>query len=156
MTSACKGKWHIGQATNANIPIGRGFDSSIGYFNWGEDHYTQIRAQQACPLGEYPCNNDDYAFYLSNKQRNPHRHRDQTSVFLKDDPQCNGVDLWLYNGSYNGPAYGMNGTYGGYIYTDEMIRIINNAANDESKTPFFVYLAFQNCHAPLEVKFRFN
>ena len=45
----------------------------------------------------------------------------------------------------------MNGTYGGYIYTDTMIKVIENAARDESKTPFFVYLAFQNCHAPLEV-----
>eukprot|EP01084_Bolivina_argentea_P000011 19_1 len=134
------GKWHIGQATNANIPYGRGFDSSIGYFNWGEDHYTQIRAQQACPLGEYPCNNDDYTIYKHNTKRR-----------LQDDPQCNGVDLWLYNGTYNGPAYNMNGTYGGYIYTNTMIKVIESAAKDSNKTPFFVYLAFQNCHAPLEV-----
>eukprot|EP01084_Bolivina_argentea_P010611 19768_1 len=42
----------------------------------------------------------------------------------------------------------MNGTYGGYIYTDTAIEIIENSVKD---TPFFIYLAFQNCHAPLEV-----
>ena len=29
------------------IPHGRGFDSSLGFFNFGEDHYTQIRGGQA-------------------------------------------------------------------------------------------------------------
>jgi arylsulfatase I/J len=41
------GKWHCGMATPAHTPYGRGFDSSIGFFNFGEDHYTQIRGGQA-------------------------------------------------------------------------------------------------------------
>ncbi|KAK7231142.1 sulfuric ester hydrolase [Aureococcus anophagefferens] len=41
------GKWHCGMATPAHTPYGRGFDSSIGFFNFGEDHYTQVRGGQA-------------------------------------------------------------------------------------------------------------
>ena len=41
------GKWHAGQATFGHIPAGRGFESSLGFFNFGEDHYTQIRGGAA-------------------------------------------------------------------------------------------------------------
>ena len=34
-------------ATMAQTPHGRGFDASIGYFNYGEDHYTQVRGGKA-------------------------------------------------------------------------------------------------------------
>ena len=37
------GKWHCGQASKKHIPSGRGFNTSLGFFNFGEDHYTQIR-----------------------------------------------------------------------------------------------------------------
>ena len=36
------GKWHAGQATMHHIPTGRGFNTSLGFFNFGEDHYTQV------------------------------------------------------------------------------------------------------------------
>ena len=49
------GKWHCGQATPQLIPHGRGFDTSLGYFNWGEDHYTQIRGGNAASLGASAC-----------------------------------------------------------------------------------------------------
>merc|ERR1719159_467556 len=41
------GKWHAGQASPAHIPTGRGFDTALSFFNFGEDHYTQIRGGQA-------------------------------------------------------------------------------------------------------------
>eukprot|EP00937_MAST-01D_sp_MAST-1D-sp2_P005854 g5854.t1 len=41
------GKWHAGQASTAHVPHGRGFDTSLGYFNFGEDHYTQLRGGEA-------------------------------------------------------------------------------------------------------------
>jgi len=37
------GKWHAGMASRSlNIPIARGFDSSLGYFHGAEDHYRQV------------------------------------------------------------------------------------------------------------------
>jgi len=37
------GKWHAGQASLGQIPLGRGFDTSLGYFDAQEDHWTQLR-----------------------------------------------------------------------------------------------------------------
>eukprot|EP01083_Nonionella_stella_P034130 93448_1 len=37
------GKWHLGFASTAHIPLGRKFSSSLGYIGYGmEDHYSQI------------------------------------------------------------------------------------------------------------------
>ena len=35
------GKWHAGFATPDHIPIGRGYDSSLGYLNAGNDYWTE-------------------------------------------------------------------------------------------------------------------
>ena len=40
------GKWHAGGATYDHTPIGRGFDSSFGYFNFANDYFTEIDADK--------------------------------------------------------------------------------------------------------------
>ena len=102
-------------ASDAVIPKGRGFNTSLGFFNFGEDHYTQIRggqaqSQEAAPSGACPP----------------------------------AVDLW----KTDKPAYGVNGTYGGYIYTNEAIRVVKER---DTTRPFFLFTAFQNIHPPLQV-----
>ena len=37
------GKWHLGGINNWMTPVGRGFNSSLGYLTGGEDHYTQFQ-----------------------------------------------------------------------------------------------------------------
>ena len=37
------GKWHLGNLAPWMTPVGRGFDSSLGYLSGGEDHYTQFQ-----------------------------------------------------------------------------------------------------------------
>jgi arylsulfatase B len=39
------GKWHIGMATTAQTPRGRGFRTSLGYFHSFNDYFTQQRAE---------------------------------------------------------------------------------------------------------------
>ena len=36
------GKWHVGMATPDHTPTGRGFDSSLGYFQGSNDYYTEV------------------------------------------------------------------------------------------------------------------
>eukprot|EP00041_Stephanoeca_diplocostata_P021574 m.504162 g.504162 ORF g.504162 m.504162 type:complete len:330 (+) comp21856_c0_seq1:211-1200(+) len=55
-----------------------------------------------------------------------------------------GVDLW----QDDGPAYGKNGTYGGYIYTNHTLDAIDNLPTGEA---LFLYHAWQECHTPNEV-----
>lgn len=68
-------------------------------------------------------------------------HFDQTS----HEAICGrGVDLWG-NGT---PAFGRNGTYSAELYGGEAVRVV--LAHDIAR-PLFLYLAFQEAHAPVEV-----
>ena len=49
--------------------------------------------------------------------------------------------------SQDGPCH-KNGTYGGYTFTHEVVRVIE--AHDKTY-PLFMYIAFQNIHPPLQV-----
>eukprot|EP01084_Bolivina_argentea_P061874 113110_1 len=111
------GKWHVGCSSNAYLPIGRNFTSSLGYIcGWGEDHWTQIETLHEGSLGT-----------------------------------CSGVDLY----DTNKPAYGMNGTYGGYIYGNRALHIINEHNKNHKDVPLFLYLATQNNHDPYQVPIQY-
>ena len=45
------GKWHAGQSSADLVPAARGFDTSLGYLNGAEDHWTQARP--ACGVGSF-------------------------------------------------------------------------------------------------------
>ena len=112
------GAGHVGQASPRHIPIGRGFDQAISFFNFGEDHWTQIRGGQALSLA------------AAGQQRAP-------------SAACPpAVDLW----ANHTPAFGVNGTYGGYTFTSEAVRVIED---HDPAAPLAMYIAFQNIHPPL-------
>jgi hypothetical protein len=98
----------------------------LGFFNYGCDHYTQQRGGAAITssgeiFGHGP-----------------------GGIGTKGFKNCKGVDLW----KTDKPAYGMNGTYSGITFSNEVQRVITS--HDTSK-PLFMYIAWQNDHAPLEV-----
>ena len=39
------GKSHLGARSTAHLPINRGFDQHFGFLGGGEDHYTQVSAE---------------------------------------------------------------------------------------------------------------
>ena len=66
---------------------------------------------------------------------------------MKGEWGCSGIDLW----NTLGPATKAdNGTYGGYLYNDAAVRIIEQHPDPET-TPLFIYLATQTMHAPVQV-----
>ena len=71
-------------------------------------------------------------------------HWNQKRPACKD---ANTVDLY----QTNKPAFGLNGTYGAYIYRDEVLRIIKSTAAMADPKPLYLYMAFQINHAPLQV-----
>eukprot|EP00730_Choanoeca_flexa_P004670 TRINITY_DN11768_c0_g1_i8.p1 TRINITY_DN11768_c0_g1~~TRINITY_DN11768_c0_g1_i8.p1 ORF type:complete len:519 (+),score=110.86 TRINITY_DN11768_c0_g1_i8:135-1691(+) len=105
------GKWHQGFFTFDYTPVGRGYDSSVGFLVGGEDHFTQ-----------------DASWTTKCKMHS--------------------VDLW----NSTQPAFGRNGTYNGYTFTQRVVDLING--HDQSK-PLFIYHALHNTHSPIEAPQRF-
>ena len=120
-------KWHAGLYTDELHPVGRGFNHSLGFMAGSEDHYTQRLGKK-------------------------------------------GVDLWRDHA----PAYGENGTYSTFWMTTEATKQISqHASTHTASTPMvratcvavdvlarvvtalfvsqFMYLAYQECHCPLQV-----
>eukprot|EP00040_Diaphanoeca_grandis_P001071 m.17406 g.17406 ORF g.17406 m.17406 type:complete len:490 (+) comp11501_c0_seq1:50-1519(+) len=104
------GKWHAGHDLVFQAPTGRGFNTSLGYFNGACDHFTQKDGEDGC--GEV-------------------------------------TDLW---DSYK-PGFGMNGTYGDYLYAG---RAVDTIMRHDQTTPLFFYLALQCAHDPMESPQRFQ
>lgn len=52
---------------------------------------------------------------------------------------CAGTDLYRTNG----PAYTGNGTYGAYLYNDEVVSIVRS---HNLSVPLFLYVATQDAH----------
>eukprot|EP00666_Eupelagonemidae_sp_cell4sb_P001837 gene1837-6668_t len=148
------GKWHCGMASHAHTPHGRGFDTSLGYFEGAEDHFT------ACQCPETMCSgpNNAYTYERNSSAGNRCALSIDTSKGQAASPMPlrPGTDTIRYSGTgftdlwaTDRPAYGINGTeYNGYIFTREAVRIITaHPAAD----PLFIYFAAQNNHAPLQV-----
>ena len=63
--------------------------------------------------------------------------------------ECNhSTDLW----DTDKPGFGMNGTYGDYLYAQRAVSVIEA---HPASTPLFYYLAMQCAHDPMEVPDRF-
>jgi len=127
------GKWHLGFHTDEYTPVGRGFNSSYGFLQGGEDHWTH-----ECGAGETACHV-------------PWRPKGTTQNF----------DLWRQTEqNFPGDALvGLNGTkgdlatYSGYIFTAEVVRLVTT--HKPSDGPLFIYWALHNTHAPIEAPQRF-
>jgi len=92
------GKWHAGFASKSqNIPVSRGFDSSLAFFHGAEDHYTQTCGGNVrCSRGKFTdlWFNDGPAAGLNGTDYSCHIWRDRALQILKEhDPL---VPLFLF------------------------------------------------------------
>mgnify|MGYP000359393812 CR=1 FL=1 len=106
--TAVFGKWHGGAHVEGQLPHNRGFDSSLGFLNGNEDHYTHY--------------------------------------FGIDS----GYDMWA-----NETNMYDNSTYGGTLYRQQAVNTILNF-NASAHAGLFLYLAFQNTHAPYQVPVQYE
>ncbi|RUS78916.1 hypothetical protein EGW08_013329 [Elysia chlorotica] len=121
-TTHALGKWHLGLYKKEYTPLHRGFDTFYGYWEGGEDYYTY-----------YNC--DTFHNRTIEEEEIPSQ---------KEGPWC-GFDLR----DMETPVTNMNGTYSTHLYTGKAVDIVKNASNSEK--PFFLYLAYQAVHTPMEV-----
>ncbi|KAG7344238.1 sulfatase [Nitzschia inconspicua] len=138
------GKWHQGFYAPHYTPLGRGFDTSFGFYMGGSDHFTSC---QACP------NNIPPPDFANHSITCPANYKRSSGCNLTC-PQEGGIDLFRDNR----PAIGENGTYTAYLWSKEAVRVIEGNANRNSKAirnnhpiqPLFLYLALHNVHQPVE------
>jgi len=147
------GKWHLGFHTGAYTPVARGFNSSWGFLEGGEDHWDH-----ACGAGAAAC-------------EVPWRPRGSEANFdlwEQSDDDFPGRPLLGYNGTRGDLA-----TYSGFIFTRRVVELIERhgtdadadadadassgsaSSADASSPPLFVYWALHNTHAPIEAPRRF-
>ncbi|XP_071089640.1 arylsulfatase B-like [Haliotis cracherodii] len=118
------GKWHLGFYKEEYLPTNRGFDSYYGYLTGSEDYLTHKR-----------CDNHNYS--IGDIFEDPNTYGNLKADFC-------GLDLH----DDTKPVFNETGHYSAHLFTEKAINVIEN--HEESK-PFFLYMAYQSVHAPLQV-----
>ena len=116
------GKWHLGYRSPELTPTRRGFETHFGYYQHGEDYFTH-RFDDGCgaPDSGYDFNN-------------------ATNLTAPADFAVPRTQV------------GTGGVYSAYTFTSEAQRLVRrHAATRGADAPFYLYAAFQNVHAPVEV-----
>eukprot|EP00729_Bicosta_minor_P006271 gene6271-24392_t len=148
------GKWHLGYTTWEHTPTFRGFESFYGYYNCAEDYFThsqpphnstwgldfhddkQPNCGKGCSRPAWEANlppaklAECMAESASASCVKPNQHPWQSGCWTCDD-----VDH-----------------YSTHLISNRVISVISNhVARHGSAAPFFLYLPFQDTHAPAEV-----
>ena len=125
------GKWDAGMATPQHTPRGRGFDTSLVYYNHENDYWT--RQQGGCITN------------ITDPETGKERAR-----------HVGCIDLW----SDDGPAHAVNAsageTYEEYIFKAEALRVLDRHASSKTAAPLFLYYAAHVAHQPYEVPDSYN
>lgn len=124
--TAMFGKWHLGMYQKAYYPSSRGFDEFIGYMQGCISHGTRIA--NCCQAPNNPQNWSDFVCSAPSSGKD-----------------YRGSD-W-FNGT--GPDLTGNNTASSEVLAGHAERYIA-AHQAPSSAPFFLYLPFQNIHAPYD------
>jgi len=118
------GKWHLGLFDYAYHPTRRGFDTQFGYLSGEEDYMTHM-------TGQY------LDFWRSAS--------DPTSpTGVVGGPTWNYTNYSAYAPCDHPSVHSM------FVFAAEAEGIIAKHARETPTTPLFLYLPFQNVHAPLD------
>ncbi|CAL1531381.1 unnamed protein product [Lymnaea stagnalis] len=133
------GKWHLGLYKKEYTPLNRGFDTFYGYWEGGEDYYTY-----------YNCD----TFHNKTIDEGPTITRSYSPKDISSGTHDKAVQWCGYDlRDMDRPVTNMNGTYSTHLYTKKAIDVINQARIAEK--PFFLYLAYQAVHSPMEVPLKY-
>jgi arylsulfatase I/J len=123
------GKWDVGMATPKHTPQGRGYDSSLHYFEHKNDYWTQQCVQSTC------------CPHYGGKSVDSEWEGPMPDTFYN----LTLTDLW----DTNQPARHLNGTdYEEFIFLRRMKEIIRN---HNASGPLFLFYAPHVAHCPLQV-----
>ena len=124
------GKWDVGMATPKHTPYGRGYETSLNYFEHKNDYWTQECAQSICCKPESSTENN-------NARSADYAHDEYQNLSI--------TDLW----DTNEPARDLNGTdYEEFLFLRRMLHILDEHNHSE---PLFLFYAPHVAHCPLQV-----
>ena len=150
------GKWHMGFHTAEYTPVGRGFNTSWGFLEGGEDHYTE-----RCGAGQVTCDGPG--------GRKSSQYPDLWAQNV-DGAGFPGKPLHSRVGNVSASKPGLDSTYTAMMFTARVVDIVKDAGaavraaesaverqrgGATAAAPFFVYWALHNTHAPIEAPTRF-
>jgi arylsulfatase A-like enzyme len=154
------GKWDVGMATPKHTPYGRGYHTSLHYFEHKNDYWTQGCMQSTC-CPYYGMSETEEERQQNHCSHHHHHHQDDPT-HVQGSGVNNGVyDQHYYNLSLidlwdtHFPATHLNGTdYEEFIFLKRMKRIIRDHGTSESKDPtepLLLVYAPHVAHCPLQV-----
>jgi len=106
------GKWDVGMASHEQTPHGRGYDTSLGFFNHAPDKWSQVTTQISCP-----------------DPTKPHAQVPMVDLFMSGDTE----------GRRTRPAKHLNGT--GYTDDIFLRRAVDIIDKHDPSTPLFLHFA---------------
>ena len=150
------GKWHAGMAIPEQTPVGRGYDTSLNYFDACND-YVRVKCQPPCDAKGLLCRCGRLtpsppvpSSQWDNRFLQPCTTDNMATTF-------NVTDLW----DSHGPAKGLNNSVKcsqanqqtGCVYEDELIaqRVLDTIAAHDPTTPLFFVWTPHSVHEPYEV-----
>eukprot|EP00040_Diaphanoeca_grandis_P023814 m.130076 g.130076 ORF g.130076 m.130076 type:complete len:552 (+) comp29456_c0_seq1:134-1789(+) len=129
--TAMFGKWHLGMFKQEYTPAQRGFDEHMGYYQGCESGFTHVAA--CCTAGSATHDQD----YIC-----PGRSWDSQKDFRGYDWFKTGP---MPNKGVSVPDFTANNTVSAYLIRDAAVDFIGRQTDAQ---PWFLYLPFQNIHAP--------
>lgn len=132
------GKWDVGMATPKHTPHGRGYETSLHYFEHKNDYWTQMCMQSACcpNFGIFRDGSEDEIPDFWEAPR-PQSHYNLSLVDLWDTLE---------------PARTLNGTdYEEFLFLERMKKIVRNHPKEHPTEPLFLFYAPHVAHCPLQV-----
>ena len=130
------GKWHIGYYKEQLVPTRRGFDSFFGFFNKGGDYYSHLL-----------CENVEIALESPSDDCSETTKSDSNSGEKYMKPEFCGFDFRTNETA----AANYFGHYSTHLFTHKAIDVIQSHSSKQDGKPFFLYLAYQAVHEPLQV-----
>ena len=122
------GKGHLGYATTDHLPINRGFETHVGYFEADESYQHGLALSQATLTDE-----------------SPYRHGEGINQEADELHSYNFThDMW--HGDHAGIDVTPDIFYSTNYYSDRAISFINQ--HNGSTSPLFIHLPYQCCHSP--------
>lgn len=127
------GQWHLGIFRNESLPGARGFDHASGFIQGCESYWGHVAAD---------CN---------------HAQPPPPPELAAQGKNYDGYD-WMEDGVVDTTA---NGTYSSFLIRDKAVAYLKSraaaraAAPEEAQSPFYMYLPFQDVHAPLQAPWQY-